>query len=53
MKDLLENNPAYPNLKAQHLIDDDKGMEAMKSLNPVCVLSGTSDQTFLGTLRLV
>ena len=37
MKDLLENNPAYPNLKAQHLIDDDKGMEAMKSLNPVCV----------------
>ena len=24
MKDLLENNPAYPNLKEQYLIDDDK-----------------------------
>ena len=37
MKDLMENNPSYPNLKKQHFIDDEVGKTAMRSLNPVCV----------------
>jgi len=34
---LLENNPDYPNLKAQHTIEEEVGRKAMESLDPVAV----------------
>ena len=37
MTDLMENNPSYPNLKEQYIIDDDTGKEAMRYLDPVAV----------------
>lgn len=37
LKELMENNPSYPNLTAQYTIDDEKGKVAMRSLDPVAV----------------
>ena len=37
MKDLMENNPSYPNLTAQHTIDERIGREAMATLDPVAI----------------
>ena len=37
LKELMENNPSYPNLTAQYTIDDEKGKAAMRSLDPVAV----------------
>ena len=37
MKNLMENNPAYPNLVSQHTIEDEVGKSAMESLDPVAV----------------
>ena len=37
MKDLMENNPSYPNLTAQHTIDEKIGREAMATLDPVAI----------------
>lgn len=34
---LFENNPEYPNLKKQHIIDDEIGKKAMATLDPVAV----------------
>ena len=33
----MENNPSYPNLKAQYTIADEVGKEAMSSLDPIAV----------------
>ena len=37
MQRLMENNPSYPNLKAQYTIADEVGKEAMSSLDPIAV----------------
>ena len=37
MKDLLENNPSYPNLISQYVIDDETGKAAMATLDPIAV----------------
>lgn len=37
MKKLMENNPSYPNLTAQHTIDDEVGKSAMVDLDPIAV----------------
>ena len=34
---LLENNPNYPNLKAQYTLEDEVGRKAMESLDPIAV----------------
>lgn len=34
---LLENNPDYPNLTSQYVIDDEIGKQAMASLDPVAI----------------
>ena len=34
---LFENNPEYPNLRQQHIIDDEVGKRAMQSINPIAV----------------
>ena len=36
-KDLLENNPSYPNLTNQYIIDDEVGKEEMANLDPVAI----------------
>ena len=37
MQRLMENNPSYPNLKAQYTIADEVGKEAMASLDPIAI----------------
>ena len=37
MKELMEDNKSYPNLKSQYTIDDNVGKEAMKNLDPIAV----------------
>lgn len=37
MKNLMENNPSYPNLVSQYTIDDEIGKSAMENLDPVAV----------------
>ena len=34
---LIENNPDYPNLVAQHTIPDEVGQQAMASLDPIAI----------------
>ena len=34
---LMENNPDYPNLVAQHIIPDEVGQQAMATLDPVAI----------------
>lgn len=34
---LMENNPGYPNLKKQYFIDDNIGMDVMKTIDPIAV----------------
>jgi len=36
-KDLLENNPSYPNLTNQYIIDDEVGKAEMANLDPVAI----------------
>ena len=52
MKDLMENNPSYPNLTAQYTIDEKIGKEAMATLDPVAIPFGILDQTFNPTFKL-
>ena len=37
MQRLMENNPSYPNLKAQYTIPDEVGKDAMASLDPIAI----------------
>ena len=37
MQRLMENNPSYPNLKAQYTIADEVGKDAMASLDPIAI----------------
>ena len=37
MQRLMENNPSYPNLKAQNTIADEVGKDAMASLDPIAI----------------
>ena len=37
MEKLMDNNPSYPNLKTQHIIQDDVGKKAMKTLDPIAI----------------
>ena len=34
---LMNNNPSYPNLKTQHIIQDDVGKKAMETLDPIAI----------------
>ena len=51
MQRLMENNPSYPNLKAQYTIADEVGKEAMALWILLLFLFGTLDLIFNVILR--